>query len=595
MEETLLFEVDIPRESITSIENLTKQSKALREERKKLNLQSEEGKKRAKEINDQLDSNTQIIKENSSALEKQRLNVGNYQGALDKLVPGLGATSSGFTAMKTTALSFIATPIGAVIGALGLALAALTAYFKGSEEGQNNFNKIVKTGTVVLGNLLDIVRDFGGAIFKVFTGDFKGAAEDLRAGFSGIKNIVSETREEISKGLAIESLRAETDVLERQLIVLRATNEARIAELKLKAEDRSLNNTDRQAALNEALRLQNELSDKAVQVSKNRLEIKKEENALSDSTKEDLMEEAVLTAELSRVEKDRNDKSKEIFTKGQQLKQEQLAADKKEAEERSELERQERIRSVEITAETEAQKDLILEANFKKNIKRTDEALSASIKAAQKETEERKKQAQLQALIDAAKLDAVTNIFRQSAQLAKEGTLLAKVLGVASATVDTYRAANLALATYPPPFGQIAAAVNVGVGLANVAKISGITGFAKGGLSGTRIEGHHGIPIQRSNGDNLLATIKTGEVILNERQQAMLGGDRIFRKMGVPGFASGGANFSVNQAAQRSESVSNQRNLLLDAASRMTVKVTVEDINAGLDRVDNINQMVQIV
>lgn len=142
MEDELLFKIEIPKESITSIENLAKANKALREERKKLDLQSEEGLKRAKEINKQLDENTAIIKENSSALEKQRLNVGNYTGALDKMVPGLGATANGFGAMTKTALAFIATPIGAVIGALGVALAALTSYFKGSEEGQTKFNKI---------------------------------------------------------------------------------------------------------------------------------------------------------------------------------------------------------------------------------------------------------------------------------------------------------------------------------------------------------------------------------------------------------------------------------------------------------------------
>lgn len=47
------------------------------------------------------------------------------------------------------------------------------------------------------------------------------------------------------------------------------------------------------------------------------------------------------------------------------------------------------------------------------------------------------------------------------------------------------------------------------------------------------------IPTQ-PNGDNVLATVKTGEVVLNERQQKALGGDDTFKAIGVPGFADGG-------------------------------------------------------
>lgn len=43
-----------------------------------------------------------------------------------------------------------------------------------------------------------------------------------------------------------------------------------------------------------------------------------------------------------------------------------------------------------------------------------------------------------------------------------------------------------------------------------------------------------------ANGDNVLATVRTGEVILNARQQRALGGPSTFARIGVPGFANGG-------------------------------------------------------
>src|SRR3546814_11506679 len=97
------------------------------------------------------------------------------------------------------------------------------------------------------------------------------------------------------------------------------------------------------------------------------------------------------------------------------------------------------------------------------------------------------------------------------------------------------------------------AAATIATGLATVARIAGVGGntpkisakapsktatpemtaiaidaappFASGG----QVRG--GIPIRRSNGDNVLATLKTGEVVLNETQQSMWRGED--RKSGV--------------------------------------------------------------
>ena len=70
-EETIILDVDVDVEdSVESINDLTAANKELRKERNALNLQSEQGKKRAQEINALIDSNTSKIKENVSAIEK---------------------------------------------------------------------------------------------------------------------------------------------------------------------------------------------------------------------------------------------------------------------------------------------------------------------------------------------------------------------------------------------------------------------------------------------------------------------------------------------------------------------------------------------
>lgn len=64
--------------------------------------------------------------------------------------------------------------------------------------------------------------------------------------------------------------------------------------------------------------------------------------------------------------------------------------------------------------------------------------------------------------------------------------------------------------------------------------------WAKKYETGGVIETGNEMPGAPKGGDNTLALVKPGEVILNEKQQAKLGGYETFRRIGVPGFASGG-------------------------------------------------------
>jgi len=141
------------------------------------------------------------------------------------------------------------------------------------------------------------------------------------------------------------------------------------------------------------------------------------------------------------------------------------------------------------------------------------------------------------------------------------------------------------------PFASITRGLNIAATLATglnaVRQINSTPAFALGG----KVMSGHGTPINRSNGDNILATVRTGEVILNEDQQRMLGGDATFRRLGVPGFASGGL---VASAAQKSESIAYQYQLF-DAISRIQPVVTVEDINAGVNRVQVIEDRAMVI
>lgn len=147
------------------------------------------------------------------------------------------------------------------------------------------------------------------------------------------------------------------------------------------------------------------------------------------------------------------------------------------------------------------------------------------------------------------KLRAISSLFGDISKLIGEQTALGKAAAVAEATINTYLAATAAYAaglSVGGPAGlviaPIAAGVAVATGLANVAKILGVSdSFYEGGqvpTGGGRISGSN-IPTQRG-GDNILATVKSGEVILNDQQQQRAGGNAFFKSIGVPGFAHGG-------------------------------------------------------
>lgn len=154
------------------------------------------------------------------------------------------------------------------------------------------------------------------------------------------------------------------------------------------------------------------------------------------------------------------------------------------------------------------------------------------------------------------RLSEYGKMFGGIAKLLGENTAAGKAAGIAQATINTYQGVTEVWKTessLPEPFATISKVVNTGVvlasGLGAVQKIASVktpSGYADGGLISD------GYEIQRSNGDNRLITAKTGEVILNERQQALLGGAPVFSAIGVPGFARGGIVTSSSPTIQNS-------------------------------------------
>lgn len=243
-EETRIIKIEVEGgpsvdKAAISLKSLTEANKKLREERKDLDITTEEGRKQIELINKSLDRNNDLIKQNSSTIEKNRLNVGNYTEsikaaapALDKLTGGAYSAAQGMVGMTKSALAFLATPIGAVIGALGVAVAALTAYFKGSEEGQDKLAKVMAVGKVVFDSVLVVVEKLGEALFSIGEVVASGIGSVIDFFAPKVGKMLSDT---IKTGSDIADLLDEIEARENELLVRRAETNKRVSELREQA------------------------------------------------------------------------------------------------------------------------------------------------------------------------------------------------------------------------------------------------------------------------------------------------------------------------------------------------------------------------
>ncbi len=344
--------------------------KALRESRKELSG-LEEGTeawiKQSQNINqieERLDEVKKSNKEVGKSFKEQSAAIKEGQVQLENSIPIYGQAKSGIVGMTRAAMAFIATPLGAVIGALVVVFSALKAAFTDSEEGQNKFNKYMSVINVVLGNFRDLLADAGEAIIwmfenpqeamekfgnffrdqitvrfngflnlipnlakavdELFKGNFSEAGkiaadavgqvtlgvESVTDSFNdaadAVTNFIDETIKESEQGMRVAEMRAKADKIDRQLLVERAKIESEIAGLRLKSRQEDEYGADvRKQALLDAQKLEEDLLAREKEALQLRADAVSLENTFSRSTKENLDAEAQAIAAVARVEANR--------------------------------------------------------------------------------------------------------------------------------------------------------------------------------------------------------------------------------------------------------------------------------------------------
>ena len=301
------------------------------------------------------DANKQAEK-SSSILVKLLGGQEKYNAIVTQLPKPLQAACSGIVKMTGAAKAFIATPLGAILAAIILALQALKTWFNSTAEGQMAFAKISGYLSGVLTQLKEVVIKVGEALYKAFA-DPKKAIKDLwefikenivnrfkalgditlalgkiiKSAFTFDWDAAKEGARELADGFLMlgtgiedvtgkvgdwakavnESAKASANIaVARKQLEIEASRweiererlEQIKADARMRLYDTSLSRNEREKALNEYKGALNRQLNMERDFAKRRIALHKESMALRSVTLEDEMKLHELEAELEKIE-----------------------------------------------------------------------------------------------------------------------------------------------------------------------------------------------------------------------------------------------------------------------------------------------------
>ena len=336
-------------------------------------------------------------------------NFDKVRDAVLKLVPGLGVVAN--------AIGDIVTKVTDFVGITSEVDRGLELYAKNSKNRKEQYERELK----VLESQGASERDLSNKRKQI-------ASEDINVLEAKKRNGVKLSEEE-TKNLANSK---------NELIVIEGNYKKSVLATQKKGDD-------------EYLKKQNEKIDQELA------------NELLRITRLNELAEAGLSEDEKKIVKVRQQLEADLvlFADNERLKADLT---RKSAEEIDKIKRQSGKVEVKELRDVKEVFDLI-QNNKPKTIALVTSAMDRSIKASADA------EVNIAKLTQEQKLGIISNALRTGMQLAGEGTVAGKALGIADATINTYVGATQALSTLPPPFSFIAAAATIAQGLLSVNSI----------------------------------------------------------------------------------------------------------------------------
>lgn len=537
--------------------------------------------------------------------------------------------------MTKASYAFIATGIGAVIAALGLALAALVSYFKSSGDGADKFAKLTSQASAVVDVLIDRVASLVRTIGAFLSGDIKGGIDGLKKTFGGLGDEISK---EITLAGELADALDEIEDRERNYRVALSETETKIKALLIQAKDRTLSEKERIKLLDEAFQLEKanneelisikrKALDEAVKEAAARTDITQQENETLEAFAKRLINNQKLADEVKNTVASAlvasNEAAQSSISLNEKIDNQKNALEEKSREERRKRQEDEEKEQEEAAQRAVARTQSIIDAEleavkkaneFKKEFYSTDEvnasssiARIAKIREQQRKEERKRDQEDLKRKKEdrAQELDGQRATIAAGLNLARQAFGASKAIAIAETVINTVRGITRALADYAFPYSLIVSALVGAAGTLQTARIANIK-FAKGGeynpnnylanggrhvsvggrphsQGGTKYYGEDGNGFEVEQGEGIYVMKRDAEAVarlsdLNTRH----GGKSWVESGAYPGmqknYALGGEIAFRSQSSQQNNI---ERTVRAVMANMPPVFVAVEDINTG--------------
>ena len=346
----------------------------------KLESQVESLGNEKEELNATTKKNTKAIEENKKA---------NVQAidAFKNLNPAISGAIGGIKAMTLAAKAFILTPLGLVLGAIGIALVGLIGFFKNTQRGADQltiasvaigavFDEIIDTvsafgeiifeaisnpkqlvidlGNLIKNNLINRFKAFGvlgKAIAKIFKGEFAEGFKELGEGAIqlsvGIDNITDRIvnlskkaigafaditeriLDEAQAAITLELALMKLEDAELALSVVQAERRKRIQELIFITRMETATQEERRQALVEANEVEKQSLVDQVKLQEERVRILTEQQALGEILFEDEEKLAKEKIKLINLETSSLSRQRELLNRVNELENKFRAEDLK--------------------------------------------------------------------------------------------------------------------------------------------------------------------------------------------------------------------------------------------------------------------------
>lgn len=475
--------------------------------------------------------------------------LGGVKTAFSKIIPTAKAL---FSSIK---VGLISTGIGAFVVIIG----SLISYFTNTQRGADKLEIAFAAVGTAVNVIKDRVSQFGDAVSKFFSGDFKGAAETVKGVVSGIGD---EIQEEVAAITEITKRVQELRDVEREFGVERAKTNQEIAKARLLAEDENLTIQERIKHLETANKLELQTTEDAIKLQEEKLKLKQDEVALGESMNEDFDELAQLETELINLQTQSFSTRKRLATGIETLRVEQRSKEKADADARlKEIEDEKKAKEIAAKDEKKRQDDLL---------KQQEDKAAKEKDLRNKRLADAQALAQAEMMLEKQVFETIDGGLELVKGALKEGSKAQRAAALFQLGVDTAKAistlvsgsevaaAQFAAATGPAaPFTYVATKLSLyasGVasimGNINSAKelLSTEPAFASGGMVGGYGSG---------TSDSVSAKLSKGESVINARSTSMF--QPLLSAMNVAG---GGVGFARGGVAGGSSIATNVPNML---------------------------------